>query len=387
MLPAGLRSPSPAVRDTALAVVVAALSFVPGVADKGTALGWPAPQRPSDVLAVVLVLAQALPLAVRSRTPGLALALTSASFLLYQALGYGPTFASIGLYVALYSAGMLQSRHRVAAVVLWCAGYAGAVWWMVRTGSPFPAGDFLLFAALPAGCWLLGTVARGRLREQSRRNRERADDELREERERIARELHDVVTHHVTAMVMQADAAQYVDPADRPRITAGLVAIGSTGRKALADLRELLNVLTPPHDARLAAKAPALSPLAVLVEQTRAAGQPVELVEDDRGHVEVSDLVRLTAYRVVQEGLTNALKHAPGCPTTVRVTGGDVLVAEVTTWPDGPGVPGPAPVPSGRGLAGLRRRVSLAGGELTAYRRADGAFVLSAELPRRADHA
>ncbi|MFD4637330.1 sensor histidine kinase [Lentzea sp. NPDC058436] len=376
-LPAG-------VRDTALAVAVAVLSFVPGVADKGTALGWQAAQRPFDVLAICLVLAHALPLAVRGRHPELTLAVTSAAFFLYQGLGYRPTFASISLYLALYSAGMLQNRFRAASVVLWCAGYATTAWGMIHAGSPFPAGDFLLFFALPAGCWLLGTVARGRLREQSLRSRERADDELREERERIARELHDVVTHHVTAMVMQADAAQYVDPADRARITNGLVAIGSTGRRALADLRELLNVLTPPHDARFATREPTISRLADLVEQTRAAGQPVELTEDDHGYETASGLVRLTVYRVVQEGLTNALKHAPGRRTSVRIHGGDGLVAEVTTEPGGPDRP--APAPPGRGLAGLERRVSLAGGELTAHRREDGAFVLRARLPLQADH-
>jgi signal transduction histidine kinase len=382
------RSLPAAVKDGSLAVCVTALSFTPGLADKGTALGWPTPQRPFDLPAIALVLAQALPLVSRSRSATVSLALTSSAFFIYQAWGYRPSFASLSLYVALYSAGMLQDRFRSATIILWCTGYAGCVAWMRYAGSPFPVGDFLLFFALPAGCWLLGTWSRSRLRDQSRRSRERSEADLREERERIARELHDVVTHHVTAMVMQADAAQYLEAGDRTKLDAGLTSIGSTGRRAIADLRELLNVLTPAHDARFATQEPTIGRLGDLVDQTRAAGQPVEFVEE---HYEgASGLVQLTVYRLVQEGLTNALKHAPGCRTIVRIRrpDGDELVVDVTTEarsPDGPAPEGPFPEPSGRGLAGLGRRVSLAGGRLVAHRREDGAFVLGARLPLRTE--
>jgi signal transduction histidine kinase len=382
------RSLPAAVKDSSLAACVAVLSFAPGLADKGTALGWPTQQRPFGLLATLLILAQALPLVSRSRTAGLTLALTSSAFFLYQALGYRPSFASLSLYLALYSAGMLQNRFRSGSVVLWCAGYAGCVSWMRYTGSPFPVGDFLLFFALPAGCWFLGTWSRSRLREQSRRGQERSEADLREERERIAGELHDVVTHHVTAMVMQADAAQYLDVGDRAKLTAGLTSIGSTGRRAIADLRELLNVLAPAHDARFATQEPTIGRLGDLVDQTRAAGQPVEFVEEPPDFEGASGLVRLTVYRVVQEGLTNALKHAPGCRTTVRIqrSDGDEIVVDVTTEANSDGgLPASAPESSGRGLAGLGRRVSLAGGSFAAHRREDGAFVLQAHLPLRTD--
>ncbi|MEV7046058.1 histidine kinase [Amycolatopsis sp. NPDC051061] len=380
------RSLPSAAKDCGLAAVITLLSFVPGLADKGTALGWPAEQRPFDLLAAGLVLAQALPLAVRSRAPGWCLVLTSSAFFLYQDWGYRPTFASVGLYLALYGAGMLQAGFRASSAALWVAGYIATCAWLIHAGSPFPAKDFVLFFALPAACWLLGAWSRGRLREQARRNDERVEAELRAERERLARELHDVVTHHVTAMVMQSDAAQYVAADDRAKLLAGLDAIGTTGRRAIADLRELLNVLTPDDDVHTASKEPAIGRLGDLVDQTRATGQPVEFIEDYPAS-EISGLAQLAAYRVVQEGLTNALKHAPGRRTVVRVRGeaGDELVVEVTTGGTGDRQPwhGAPPAPSGRGLAGLSRRVSLAGGKLAADHDSDGGFVVRASLPLR----
>lgn len=369
-LPTGLK-------DVGLAAGITVASFVPVLADKGTALGWLTPQRPFDALAVVLVVLQAAPLAIRGRATGLCLAVVSGAFLVYQSLGYRPTFASLALYVVLYSAGMAQTRFRSGTAVLWTAAYVAASAWMVHAGSPFPPRDFALFFVLPAGCWLLGAWSRARLREQARHHRDRLRAELDEERERIARELHDVVTHHVTAMVMQADAAQYVSAGERAKVDAGLAAIGSTGRHALADLRELLGLLSPGHDAR-PVREPPVGRLTDLVDRARAAGQPVEFVEDLSP---IGDLTMLAVYRVVQEGLTNALKHAPGRRTVVRLSRptADGLLAEVTTDGDDDG-----PVtPWGRGLSGLRRRVVLAGGEFTAYPVDGGGFTLSARFPDR----
>jgi signal transduction histidine kinase len=384
-----IRSWPAAQRDLTIAAVVAVLSFVPGFADKGTMVGWSTAQRPFGLLAAGLVIAQAFPLMVRSRVPGLCLALVSAAFFAYQVLGYRPTFATVALYVALYSAGMLQTRLRTVSLMLWTVGYALMAVWLVQVGSPFPPRDFVLFLALPAGCWALGVWSRSRLRQQAQLHRLRAAEELHQERERIARELHDVVTHHVTAMVMQADAALYVPADDRGKLEGGLTAIGTTGRRALADLRELLGVLHPGHDAGPAAKEPAVGELIDIVEQTRAAGQPVEFVQDP-STPPIEGLTQLAVYRVVQEGLTNALKHAPGRRTVVRLEASSQqeLVVQVTT--DGAdGRPTSATrvpaAPSGRGLDGLGRRVSLAGGELTAHRATDGGFLLTARFSLRTE--
>jgi signal transduction histidine kinase len=205
------------------------------------------------------------------------------------------------------------------------------------------------------------------------------------ERARIAHELHDIVTHHVTAMVVQAHAAQYLVSGEPDRVSAGLTAISETGRRALADLRDLLAVLRVPEPAAGSERSPTLSQLAELVERTRAAGQPVELIEEGtprRG----SDGVELAAYRVAQESLTNALKHAPGRRTVVRVGHlADEIRVEVTTaaGPDGAGRR-PAGR-SGHGLLGLAERVGLYGGELRAGPAPDGTFQVHATIPRSAD--
>ncbi|GAA0348619.1 histidine kinase [Actinoallomurus spadix] len=369
-----------------------ALSFIPGVADKGTDLAWPTSQRSFGPLAALLVLGHGLPLLMRTRAPTLCLAIVSAAFFAYQCLGYRPTAATIALYIALYSVGLYQVRRRQRTVVAWTAGYAALLGGLTALGAPESPTEGVEFFALPAGCWLVGTLARTRLREQERRQRESMEAARREEREHIARELHDVVTHHVTAIVMQADAALYVPPDNRAEIEEGLTAIGGTGRRALGDLRAMLGVLSPRHDAEPAPRAPAAGLFTDLVAQTRLAGQPVELVQDGPERM-MDDMVALAAYRVVQEALTNALKHAPGRKTVVHLTWSVAgrLTVDVTT--DGPGGapargpagPPPAAVPSGRGLAGLRRRVLLAGGELTTRQEDGGGFVLHACFPTEAD--
>ncbi|HEX6340976.1 sensor histidine kinase [Umezawaea sp.] len=366
-------------RDVLITAAVVAVSFTPGVADKGTWLGWADPQRPFGPLAVALVLAHCLPLLVRHRAPALCLLLVSAAFAAYQCLGFRPTSATIALYVALFGAGVHQLRFRRTTAAAWLAGYAALSVSLIALGAPTTAVECVEYAPLPVGCWLLGAWARGRLDEQERRRRFDLESAVREEREHIARELHDVVTHHVTAMVMQADAMLYVPADDRPKVDTGLRAIGGTGRRALGDLRELLGVLSPRHDADPAPRAPTAALLGELVERTRLAGQPVDLVEVGAPPV-VEGVVGLAAYRVVQEALTNALKHAPGRRTAVRVSSAatDELAIEVTTEGAAGAVTASTP---GRGLTGLRERVRLAGGDLTTGHTEDGGFVVRARLP------
>ncbi len=372
-------------RDVLLTVLVVVLSFTPGLADKGTWIGWEEVQHPFGLLAVALVLAHCLPLLARSRAPALCLFVVSAAFFLYQFLGYRPTFASAALYIALFSAGVHQARFRRTTAVAWLAGYATMSACLVALDVPLRLGEYVEFLPLPVGCWLLGTWARSRLGEQERQKHLDVENAMREEREHIARELHDVVTHHVTAMVMQADAMQYAPAADRSTVDSGLAAIGGTGRRALADLRELLGVLSPRHDADPAPRAPTTGLFADLVERVRLAGQPVEFIEDGTPHV-VDGVVGLAAHRVVQEALTNALKHAPGRRTVVGVSWAvpDEMAVQVTT--DGSGERATASRP-GRGLTGLRERVRLAGGELTTRHTEDGGFVVRATLPLGSDAA
>ncbi|GAA1737218.1 sensor histidine kinase [Luedemannella helvata] len=196
-----------------------------------------------------------------------------------------------------------------------------------------------------------------------------------EERARIARELHDVVSHHVSVMVVQAGAAGKVI-GTRPDLARGaLGAIESSGREAMAELRQLLGLMAPADDQLR--PQPGLADLDTLVDAVRAAGQPVTLRRDD---VEVPPTVDLTAYRVVQEGLTNALRYAPGAATDVDIRLDDeVLVVEVRNTaaaPADPAVPG-----AGRGLLGLGERIRLHDGTLETHRTLSGGFHLTARIP------
>ncbi len=231
-----------------------------------------------------------------------------------------------------------------------------------------------VYLLLLVACWGGGALVRAWRAGDAARQRRAGELAAARERTRIAGELHDVLTHHVTAMVMQADAAQIVVAQDAQRAAAGLAAIGDTGRHALSELRQLLDVL---HSNVLSAPGEVRD----LVELARRAGQPVELTVDGGPHP-APGAVELAAYRVVQEGLTNALKHAPGRRTVVNVRYGstDIDVRVVTHGPPAVEAGGSAQA-AGHGLAGLRERVGTAGGELSAMYRPGGGFVLRARLP------
>jgi signal transduction histidine kinase len=160
------------------------------------------------------------------------------------------------------------------------------------------------------------------------------------------------------------------------RAMSGLATIGDTGRRTLAELRYFLDVLDPVSDAE---RAPAVDRLGDLVESMCSAGQPVELIEEGERRPMTSG-AELAAYRVVQEALTNALKHAPGRPTTVRVRYGAADV-DIEVSNEGPALAAARVGTGARGLAGLRERVSVVGGELRVGSRPDGGFTVRARIP------
>ena len=206
----GLRGRQAALaEDGVLAAVLAVLAFGPELSKVGAQIG-DLPARPADALSVVLALAQTLPLAARRRFPAAVLAVIGAAFALGQARGYPTTFASLGLYLALYSAGANQERlrHTVAAAATF--GYAVLALVMHHLGSPNGFGVYFTFYLFTAAAWLAGAMMRRLREQQAERRRLTAEAATAAERARIARELHDVVTHHVTAMVVQADAAQFL---------------------------------------------------------------------------------------------------------------------------------------------------------------------------------
>ncbi|MFB7247338.1 sensor histidine kinase [Streptomyces populi] len=375
-------------RDGVLALALTLLAFVPTLSHIGAQIG-DLPERPANELGVGLVLAQTLPLALRRRWPAACLAGVAGAFAVHQALGFATTFASVGLYLALYSAGAHQVRFRHGLAVVASVGYAVLAVVLDRLGSPQSMPDYLAFSLVLAAVWLVGSTVRTRRREEAGRRRLAAETATAAERARIARELHDVVTHHVTAMVVQADAAQFLLTSAPERVGEGLTAVSDTGRRALTELRYLLGVLeatgeSASADLARAGRAPALGRVGDLVEQARGSGQPVEFGEQGERRPQSVD-VELAAYRVVQEALTNAMKYATGKPTRVLLRHGDQHIGiEVTT--DGPVAapvtrkPGPA---GGRGLAGLRARVRMLDGELEAGPRPEGGFEVRATIPSK----
>lgn len=393
------------VRDLPLGLLFLAACFLPGVRGQGTEMG-DLPTRPLDALAALALALECLPLALRRRRPLVCLALVSCGFALDQLRGYHSAAGAV-LPIALISTGSHLDHHRRTTVLALTAAYVPLAIGLSLLGSggetPAEFVTFYLVLALAwgAGAWLRAT----RAAEAERRERVAAETRT-AERTQIARELHDVVTHHVTAMVVQAEAARYLTAAP-DKLEQSLTAVSDTGRRAITDLRHLLDLLNPDHGtggregagdggggagsgssgpgpgsgaaAGREARTPAVGRVRTLVEQTRRAGQPVDFTEEGTPPA-VTGSADLVAYRVVQEALTNALKYAHGSRTSVQVRHGErEITVEVST--DGTGSRTAAAVGSGRGLAGLRERVGVLGGDFSAGGGPDGAFTVRARIP------
>src|SRR5215207_487830 len=304
------------------------------------------------------------------------------------ALTLGSGYADLGgvAIIALYSAGRYATNDRWERL-----GVAAAVVVVILDGllDPVPWGEILFGAVVMFVAWYVGR--RLRLR------RERADELLREqaaearrivveERTRIARELHDVVAHRVSLMTVQAGAAKAVAAEDPEGALRAMGAVEEAGRQALDELRHLLGVLRPEADHDGLGPQPGLADLPRLVEQTRGAGLDVSLATDGVP-ARLPARVDLFAYRIVQEALTNVLKHAgPGARTEVRLgTEPGGIVIEVLDDGRGaavlPGSDGAAVGARGHGIVGMRERALLLGGTLDARPRPGGGFRVAAHLP------
>jgi signal transduction histidine kinase len=368
--------------------------------------------RSPDALAVLLTLAQAVPLAWRRRAPRAVLAVTGLAALAHLAIGYLPTWAEFGALIALYTvAAHCPWRQSVVAAALVAAGLAVyAVIVARRYPAPFDqrlqswAVSYAQFAA----AWFLGTVQRRRLDYTAKLEALTAqlasEQELRArwavaaERGRIARELHDVVAHSVSVMVVQAGAARRTLAASPDQATTALDQIESTGRQALVELRRLLGLLRSGDrdDEDALAPQPGLARLETLAAAAREAGLPVEVVVEGEPRP-LPPGVDLSAYRIVQEALTNSLKHAGPARARVQVRyGREALEVQVTDDGNGSEPPSAAvgrlrpadspvgdrqPHRSGNGLIGMRERVALFGGTLETGPRPEGGYRVAARLP------
>jgi signal transduction histidine kinase len=359
------------VRDLPLGLLFMASAFLPSVQNHGTQLGG-VPARPFDALAVVVIAVECLPLAVRRRWPAVSTALVAISFAADQFLGYHSA-AGTALPVALVSVGAHLNRWRRTTALLLSAAYVLLAVGLYRFGSE-PVAEFAAFYLLLVFSWGIGTWLRTTRAAEAVLRRRVAEDTRAAERAAIARELHDVVTHHVTAMVVQTEAARYLTAAP-DRLDRTLTAVTDTGRRAITDLRHLLDLLNPDHGTE--ARSPSAGGLPALVEHARQAGQPVEFTQEGTP-AESAGSADLVAYRVVQESLTNALKHARGSRTSVRVHHGE---REITVEVGTTGAPSTSPGGSGRGLAGLRERVGVLGGDFSADSLDGAGFVVRARIP------
>jgi signal transduction histidine kinase len=296
--------------------------------------------------------------------------------------------------IALYSAGRYATGDRWAH-----AGVAAAIVVILVDGltDPAPWGEAVFGGVVLFVAWYVGRRLRLRQERAAQALREQAAEARRvviEERTRIARELHDVVAHRVSLMTVQAGAAKAVAAEDPEGARRAMAAVEEAGRQALDELRHLLGVLRPETDLDGLGPQPGLADLSRLVEQMRGAGVDVSLATDGVPS-ELPARVDLFAYRIVQEALTNVLKHAgPGAHTEVRLgTDRSGIVIEVLD--DGPGTDEGVESASGRrsddsdrqdrrsghGLVGMRERALLLGGTLDAEPRPGGGFLVVAHLP------
>jgi signal transduction histidine kinase len=361
--------------------------------------------REPDALGVMLSAANTLPIAWRRAYPLTVVVLTGLATVLISAFNYPQSVSSVGLLIALYTVAAYTSRRRsiaglIAAVVFLATALAT---------DNFPTGalDLVASGAVIFGVWAFGRsigIRRAYTAELEQRadRLERAREAdvravVAEERNRIARELHDVVGHHVSVMTVQAAAAQRTLGRDPARAGEAMAAIESTGREALAEMRRLVGVLrtnrTDEQPDTDLAPLPGVNEIDRLVEQVREAGLDVS-VHIDGTAAQLAPGIDVTVYRIVQEALTNSLKHAG--PTRAEVVlryrprellvkvsdDGHGLAAALAELAVVNGAP-----QTGHGLLGMRERVALYGGRLHTGPRPGGGYEVVAHLPLPCDRS
>jgi signal transduction histidine kinase len=333
---------------------------------------------------VLASLALSLPLAARRRYPlavELVVGAVAVAMAAWLVNGYEGVSPLIPVLIAAYSTAV-HARGRAALAGLAVALVVPGLIALVMGSTVW--GDYVFPNLILGLGWLAGWLVRSRTELAARLHEEavRAEDErellaeiaVADERRRIARELHDIVAHSMSVMVVQAGGARRILDRDPARAADAAAQIERTGREALTEMRRLLGVLGV--DAERTPQ-PGMDQVDELVGRARAAGLPVELeVEGDRRRLPAG--VDLTGYRIVQEALTNTMKHAASAPTSVRVRyGNDALELQIADR----GTVAPRLDDPGHGLIGMRERVRVVGGELHAGPRAGGGFDVRARLP------
>ncbi|WP_329266161.1 sensor histidine kinase [Streptomyces pseudovenezuelae] len=359
----------------------------------------------SSLVIVPIVLLLCLVVALRRRMPEQMLLLAVGLGVAQLALDVEIISADFAFLVIVYTVAATGARwaSRLALTAGLCAAPLAQLRWPNEHSGPLSNVAIMIFQAVPfALAWVLGDSIRTRrayfaqLEERNARLEKEREAQAKvavaAERARIARELHDVVAHNVSVMVVQADGAAYVLDAAPDQAKKALETISSTGRQALAEMRRLLGVLrTGEHqEGGEYVPQPDVEQIEDLVEQCRGSGLPVDFKIEGTPRPLPSG-VELTAYRIVQEALTNTRKHGgPNAGASVRLVyfddGLGLLVED-----DGKGAPhelyeeGGADG-AGHGLIGMRERVGMVGGTLDAGPRPGGGFRISALLPLKPAH-
>jgi signal transduction histidine kinase len=361
--------------------LIAVAIFVASVADLlkgGTGSGWGGPR----ALELLVAVGISLPLVWRRTYPQLVLlAVLAASVgsVVLVAPRQAAFEAFLAMLIAFYSVGAHVEGRRsyavgglgVAFVLL--GGIISQVAGWEDGGNGVPTAVFALAA------WIIGTIIRSwreRALELEVQRDLQASAAVAVERGRIARELHDVIAHNISMIVVQAGAAARVLEGEQPEVRTALDAIETTGRETVDEMRRLLGVLRRADDGQALAPQPGLASLDALVEQVNDAGLPVSLTVEGTPQPLPPGL-DLSAYRIAQEGLTNALKHAGAARATLRVTY-ERNAVEIEIRDDGAGAA--AGAGTGHGLVGMRERVALWGGKLQVGPEAGG-WVVRAWLP------
>lgn len=382
----------PLSRTAAIDVAIAAGAALIDVG--GTALAGHGQHgvRALDWLGYLLLGAAAAVLVVRRRWPLMVYAAAFAATFAYVSLNYpgGPIWAA--LIVAFVT--MLTSAHRVVAYGSLAVGYVAFLWLAnLAKGQPMPSA----LAAIGVAAWLLFIAAvtelvrnrrayahanRQRLLEEARTDREAARRQASEERLGIARELHDVLAHSLSLINVQAGVALELMERNPEQVHAALDAIKRTSKDALVDVQGVLASLRRPDEAVPLRPAATLNDLDGLVRQARIAGLTVDVTVTG-APLELPSTVDAAAYRIVQEALTNVVRHAYARHVAIRLGKHDTQLT-VTVEDDGRGSPVAVPPTNhrrGEGIAGMRERAVALGGRLEAGLRPGGGFRVSACLP------
>jgi signal transduction histidine kinase len=380
--------------DSGLALVAAGLST--GLFAELVDTAQPALPRPVVALGYMLVLLHTLPMAARRRFPLAVLATSVASALAFAALGLPPFFLGPAILVPVYTVAAYCDR-RASLAGLAAVEVALALAAVRLTGVGVELVAWVQFALIIGAAWLLGRFVGDRRvyaakLEQRTAELEQAREELArravaEERLRLARELHDVVAHSISVIAVQSGVGAHVANTQPKEAAKALAAIEATSRAALTELRRLLGVLRQEGEPQGSlAPVPGLADLDSLLAEVAKAGLAVRLrVEGTPSPLPAG--VDLSAYRIVQEALTNVVKHAgpARAQVTIRYSDRDVTV-EVTDDGRGAAAPtGDGPVATGHGLIGMRERVAAFGGDLKVGPELGNGFRVAARLPLAAE--